>query len=476
MVMYNHKNQYRCTIIRGKSQKEIDNMLPAYALIINNITPCTKVKFDEEFNKCMLKYIPETSTKKTLDNHRTEIAGTLFGMYYSGFHTPDSEELYVYPSERTLKFLEDNDQPAFFKDVCYKMQFPNGMTKSEKIIERLEKGISIRPNSYLLEVLLIAETENIDLTKIEIGYYILNALDALTCKATPTEVVNQIKMDKRGGINRKIKTANKATSYDYQHIKEQINYLELANLVVTDTDGFVRLNSKESEAISIFSNMWSEAPEFLCSSYDFTTTQGKKKFQIEWDYYYSQLSPVSDKFTTTAEALNIDSDKILPKQARSLNKTELGDEGEMYVLNYERNRVKEYDARLLGKVIHLGKQRGLGYDIQSVVAEDGEFSEFVKYIEVKATKRVTEPDLTNNCWSDTINITRNEWIAAMQHKDSYSIFRVYFIRGSVIMYVIKNIHQKEQEKIIKVVPTTYRIDFGGSAIDEIIPNRMNAGE
>ena len=63
----------------------------------------------------------------------------------------------------------------------------------------------------------------------------------------------------------------------------------------------------------------------------------------------------------------------------------------------------------------LGKTKGLGYDIQSVVAEEGDKADFAKYIEVKSTKRVTEPNLSDACWMDTLNITRNEWIAAQQH-------------------------------------------------------------
>ena len=38
--MYDHKKQYRCTIIRGKSKKEMDDLLPAYALVIDEICPC----------------------------------------------------------------------------------------------------------------------------------------------------------------------------------------------------------------------------------------------------------------------------------------------------------------------------------------------------------------------------------------------------------------------------------------------------
>lgn len=114
----------------------------------------------------------------------------------------------------------------------------------------------------------------------------------------------------------------------------------------------------------------------------------------------------------------------------------------------------------------MGKTKGLGYDIQSVIAEESEFAEFVKYIEVKSTKRVTAPDLKNGMWTDTININRNEWIATMQHKDFYSIYKVYFIRGGVVMYIIKNPYQKKLDKVIEVVLLTYRVDFQNNSIDE----------
>ncbi|MCL1883342.1 MAG: DUF3883 domain-containing protein [Defluviitaleaceae bacterium] len=151
-----------------------------------------------------------------------------------------------------------------------------------------------------------------------------------------------------------------------------------------------------------------------------------------------------------------------------MNNIEIGDEGERYVFEYEKRRVAEFNTRLANKVIHLGKTRGLGYDIQSVVAKAGENSEFVKYIEVKATKRVTEPDIKSLAWIDTINMTRNEWIASQQHKDSYSVFRVYFVRGSVIMFVITNIAQKYNDNLIQAVPTNYRLDFKNNAVDEVI--------
>lgn len=457
--MYNHANQYRCTIIRGKSKKEMDDLLPAYAKIVEDICPCEQSDFTELFNAALLNYIPG-ATKKTLDNHRTEIVGKLFGMYFL------ADDGFVYPSERTMKFLEDNDQPAFFKDVCFKMQFPNGMDKPATIIERKNNQINIRQYSYLLKVLLFAKNAGVVLNKNDIGYYILNSLDVLQRKANPLEVIEQITKDKKEGVIRKVHTPDKASSYDMQHINEQINYLELANLIIVNSDSEVFLNMNESDAIEYFAEFWDEKPIFDAYAYNLDTAENRKQIGLDWDNYYAKLSDNSEIFTTTATSLGIPEEKRPVKGRTDL--TELGDEGELYVYEYEKQRVKAFDIRLAGKVLHLGKTKGLGYDIQSVIAEAGDDAEFVKYIEVKSTKRVTEPDISDPTWVDTLNITRNEWVAAQQHKDFYSIFRVYFVRGNVIMYVIRNLNQKAQDGHIKVVPLNYRVDFSNSAVDNVI--------
>ena len=49
--MYDPSKQYRCTIIRGKSQKEMDDLLPAYAKVIDEICPCSHQDFETLFNE-----------------------------------------------------------------------------------------------------------------------------------------------------------------------------------------------------------------------------------------------------------------------------------------------------------------------------------------------------------------------------------------------------------------------------------------
>ena len=86
--MYDPSKQYRCTIIRGKSQKEMDDLLPAYAKVIDEICPCSHQDFETLFNEAFKRYLPES-----------EISGKLFGMYYF------AEDGMVYESERTQKYL-----------------------------------------------------------------------------------------------------------------------------------------------------------------------------------------------------------------------------------------------------------------------------------------------------------------------------------------------------------------------------------
>lgn len=472
--MYDPTRQYRCTIIRGKSQKEIDDFLPAYAKVIDEICPCPASAFEARFNAAFMRYLPDAQREeKTLDNHRTEISGKLFGMY---FHAEDGK---VYASERTQKFLEDNDQPAFFKDICYKLQFPNGAQKiSPTVMTRIADGIRIRPNAFLLKLLLVAQTARVSLTKRELGYYVLNALDVLQGKATPFEVLEAIARDQRAGMERTIHAPGKQSSYNWQHINEQLNYLELANLIRFTEDKRIVLNPNELETIELFAADWDKPPAFDVYACDLTTAEGRRAFQYAWDAYFARLSPCAGQFSTSAAALVVDAEGPTPPPKAPAQEASLiafGDEGEQVVYEYEKKRVAAFDRRLAGKVLSLGKTKGLGYDIQSVIAEPGDRAEYVQYIEVKSTKRLTCPDINDPLWIDTLNITRNEWIAAEQHGSFYSIYRVYFTRAGVSIFVLKDPARKCGEGKLQAIPRTYRLDFSSAAVDAVISGLQRGG-
>lgn len=473
--MYDHKKQYRAAIIRGKAKSKLDDLLPAYAMVIDEICPCNKDEFESRFNssltsilKLKAKVSDSAALKKTLDNHRTEIAGKLFGMYYL------SRDDVYYASERTNKYLADNDQPAFFKDMCFKLQFPNGMNKIQFVEQFVNDKLNIQQYPFVIKVLSLAEQNKILLTVSDIGYYVLNSLDVLQGNATPEEVICQILADKKNGISRKIFVPGKASSFSMQHITEQINYLQLANLVYLNEDKEIVLNHKEDNCLNLFMAQCGIAPKFDAYKYDLHTQEGRSDFYYDWDFYFSKTSEFAAKFETDVAALIVNpstSEETEKQHHSSGNLTELGDAGELFVYKYEKDRVSAFNPRLVNKVLPLGKTKGLGYDIQSVVAEKGEYAEFVKYIEVKSTKRVTAPNLNDGEWLDTLNITRNEYIAALQHKEAYSIYRVYFVRDGVVVFILNNIHKKNEDGIISIVPTIYRLDFSKNAIDNHIEVR-----
>ena len=255
-MSYIHTEQFRCAIIRGKAQAELDNLLPYYASIISEICPTSKENFDEFFNQKLATLLGEETTKKTLDNHRTEIAGKLFGMYYI-----DAEKV-VHISERTLKLSEDNDQPAFFKDLCLKMQFPSGMNANYTVFDQIDHQINIRQLCFLIAVLKLCNDLEIFLNVKQIGYYVLNSKSVLTRQATPEEVVTQIQIDLASDIYREIPNPNnKASSYLYQHIKEQLTILQLAN-IITLSSTFYLINLNEIEFINFMVNLAITPPIF----------------------------------------------------------------------------------------------------------------------------------------------------------------------------------------------------------------------
>ena len=478
--MYNDAKQYRCTIIRGKSKKEMDDLLPAYALVIDQICPCKQKDFEHLFNDTFQSFLPESERiKKTLDNHRTEISGKLFGMYYN------ANDGMTYESERTQKYLTDSDQPAFFKDLCYKMQFPNGMQKVSPTVEqRVDDNICVRPFAFILKLLQIASTAHIDITKKDIGYYVLNSLDVLQGNANPYEVLEAIVDDKKAGIERDIIIPGKASSYTHQHINEQLNYLELANLIRITEDKRVILNPNESDTINIFTKDFDKKPEFDVYKYNLKIPKERKKFQFDWDAYYARLSLYASKFATSTRALAFtgeEEEKGEPAGSGLGNKvgvnlTAFGDEGEDIVYEYEKHRVSAYNPRLVNKVLPVGKTKGIGYDIQSVIAEPGEIEEYVKYIEVKSTKRLTCPDPKDPIWADTLVLTRNEYIAAKQHGAFYSIARVYFTGKGITMFILANVAEKIANGKMKVTPMTYRIDFSNTSVDKEVELKSGIGD
>lgn len=455
-MSYIHTEQIRCAIIRGKAQAEIDNLLPYYASIIAEICPTSKENFDHFFNKSLQSLLGSNTTKKTLDNHRTEIAGKLFGMFYC------NSQKTVYASERTLKLLADNDQPAFFKDLCLKMQFPSGMNANYNVLDQISNKINIRQLCFLIAVLKLCNTNKIFLNKKQIGYYILNSKSVLTKQATPEEVFKQIQVDLDSNIYREIPNPyQKAPSFLYQHIKEQLTLLQLANLI-TLSGNLYQINCSEIKFINFMSELALEDPEFnFYINSDLKNPEEYKNLQLDWDMFISKISNVSLDIldSNVADILTSGLSKLFKTKninTKAFNNTkDLGDAGEAFVFEYEKSLLRPH--ALEHKVQNKAHLRGIGFDIESYTHEEN--SE--KYIEVKATRRTTPiPKLFSE---DIINVTKNEWVAAQEHQDKFFLYRVIFHNTGVQLFCIQNPFKLYENGKISAVPLTYRLSFSNQS-------------
>ncbi len=450
---YNPKSQYRCTIIRGKSISRMDDYLPIYANILNEICPIRADKFNETFDKKLSKYIKDD--EKTIKNHRTENVQKLLGMCY------EKEEI-IYVSRRTIKYIDDGDQPAFFKGVCFNFQQPNGSQKVQTLKEKVHHEVNIKPYHYILALLKLASDNSTILTKNEIAYYVLNALEVLQGNITIGQVFDKILSDRKKGEMNEVKWEGKASSYNMQHINEQIDYLLLANLIRKDKTN-IKLNDREIITINLFNKELNTPLQFSIAKYDLSKEGINKEIELDWQEYFGNIADDDYKsFKTTIDSLE---EKITEVAERKLSTVEIGDAGEEFVLKIEKEEVHHFNPRLVNKVNHHGKTKGLGYDVTSIEAgRNKKTPEFLRYIEVKATIRVTPPNLSDTL--DSITLTRSEWVAAEQHLSHFYIYRVYFTSECTFLNIINNPFQKNNDGLIYTTPTLYRLEFGDKGIDE----------
>jgi len=432
-MAYNSNNQYRCTIIRGKAQNQLEDLLPVYSRIVLDCAGFEREAFINAFN-VQIRKSTSSPTQKTIDNHRTEIAEKLYGLFCW-----DNDHLV--PAARCKKLNEDNDLPAFFKSVVQKFQFPNGMDSHKTLLERLENKICVRPFHFIVQLVFEAKKVDLVLTKREIAYYCLNNLDVLQGIASIDDVLKCIRHDRKNNIYNKVEEPGKESSFTMQHITEQLNILECANII--NIESF-----KNEKSVTL-----------VDETDKFTALMLSKKYnELDFDCYgflqdgelqYVELVNCWQNYFCSGKK---DLESIAPTKISNLNKSikdllyssgnqiELGDEGEALVFTKEKERIAQFNPRLAKeKVLLLGKQKGLGYDIQSVWANNPKRGSKPQdapiYIEVKSTKRTTVP---NPEFFDKITLTRTEWLKADEYKQSYHIYRVYFTKEGVFVHIIIN--------------------------------------
>jgi hypothetical protein len=174
----------------------------------------------------------------------------------------------------------------------------------------------------------------------------------------------------------------------------------------------------------------------------------------EWEEYFGGAILFSDQTIPTAGVVTTSAGVI-----RGNDNIDLGRQGEKLVYELERERLSS-TPRYLGRVKDMAAMRGIGYDIQTVSGVLPEPDRF-KFLEVKSTRRTTKPADDDY---ETVSLTPNEWRAATQYGEDYSIVRVIFHQGGHTIREFKNPASWVSDGRASLEPTGYTLEVPGTAL------------
>lgn len=432
--------------VRPRFKSDIENVLIYMATEISKLEPQPDSNFAESLNAAIRNYPGNSrSTLKTINNWRTEISA-LFGFIVS-------EDGISRPGHRAIELAENQDLIAFFKTFLFYFQYPGAHIKPHEVKFLIESGVHFKPAQYILRVLSSAEESTgtrIGITKAEACHCILNDLRCVRDNCNPLDTwqrifenrEEEIGYDTRGDVIR--------------YAGDIIDYMEIANLLVTHDGYHYYLNNLETTAIQAFLN----SSEWFSGYDEMIESRNGDIFRInelksDWFSYVNREIGETDFSTDVLtliasdsveyDALLLLSHQLLEdslEKPSELSTKEIGDFGENLVYGHECARVKNGGR---DDLIHLIKRipntLAVGYDIQSV-----ELDEIKRYIEVKTT--ISAKPITFN----RITLTTNEWNAAKTMKDRYFIYRLLLTKTDKKLFIMQNPIQLYKDDKIEMTP------------------------
>jgi hypothetical protein len=399
-------------------------------------------KFDTEYGDL------NDSAKKTIQNHRTEMA-TLLGLILI------DEDERVEPSRRVQQLNKTQDFTFFFKTFCHKFQFPNCINKSQETIKHIQHGVRFKPAAFILHMMRegVAKFGNsFSVSGNEVSNLVFNDLRVTTGQRTHSQVLKELIHLRESGVQ--FEGGSKIS----QHGREFLGYMTLAGLLkAEDNESHFSLNLQESDSIDYIqsSHEFFEIPQNYVDS-----TVVRKEMKKEWITWFDTVSEEEERaFSATAASLQTivekaESAEEVPAYATPVEGSlkDIGDLGEMAVLKYERAKVAKVRPDKASLVRRVSNDTSLGFDIQSFDCDDIDVR---KLIEVKTTKRIFVP--SNEKIISFFPMSSNEWAAAKNYKDNYYIYRVFLTSSETRIFIVKNPVQKEAEGTVFKEPLEFRV-------------------
>ncbi len=437
---------FRIHHVRPRFKGDIENVLIYMATEISKLPSLPKDEFADRANRA-IRCFPGNAlaVDKTINNWRTEISA-LFGFMITDGDT-------TRPGKRAMELAEKQDLVESFKIFLYGFQYPGAHVKPSYVKELVEAGVRFKPAQYILKLLQYAEEstgKRIGITKAEVCHCIFNDLRctrdnedvSLTWERIKTNRDNRVEYDQTGDVIR--------------YAGDILDYMEIANLLITYSAGVFYLNTLENEAIIKFVN----SEEWFPGYDSFITSRHAELKEInecvtEWFEYVNR--DVSDTdFETDILAYIADSEAQYEELKKAsydlfgekledvavLSTKDIGDMGESLVHGHECQRIKAGGREDLVHLIkRIPTQFAVGYDIQSV-----ELDQRKRYIEVKTTVSL-KPLHFNN-----LHLTSNEWNTADSLKDRYFIYRLMISKYERKLFVLQDPVKLYKTDLIQMVP------------------------
>ena len=433
---------FRLHHVRPRFKGDIENVLIYMATEITRLGELPKDEFVEKINAA-IRFFPGNVTRepKTINNWRTEISA-LFGFIIT-------DETTKKPGLRAKELAENQDLVEAFKVLLYNFQYPGGHIKPHEVSKIIESGIKFKPAQFILKLLDYAEKaegKRIGINKAELTHCVFNDLRcicdhediAITWERIKTNRENKVEYDWHGDIIR--------------YAGDILDYMEIANLLKTYSNGLFYINRLEEAAVLKFINS-----EEWFSEYDRMINlrtpdiSSINACQDSWFIYVNRDLSNTD-FQTDLLAFianNPEEYKELKETSYSLLEEklgasetlatkEIGDMGESLVYGHECARVKIGGREdLIHLIKRIPTQFAVGYDIQSV-----EIDSRKRYIEVKTTISMKPINFNR------VHLTTNEWSTAETSRERYFVYRLMLNKTSKKLFIMQNpVGLYKQDKI-----------------------------
>lgn len=455
---------FRIHHVRPRFKGDIENVLIYFAEELTAIGELPVDEFVSKVNAAIYRYPGNAHRElKTINNWRTEIS-SLFGFIQQNESTAK-------PGRRAIELAEKQDLVEFFKAYLYSFQYPGAHIKSHAVLEQIEHGVRFKPAQYILKLLKHAcaqEGKNIGLTKFEICHCVFNDLRCTRDNEDVALTWNRIKENRRLGLT------YDQTGDVIRYAGDIVDYMEIANLLVTYDSRTYYLNSLEEDAIIKFveSTEWFNQYDVMIKAKS-GTLEAINNCKIGWFNFVNRdmsdtdfstdilayIAADADELTALksgAEELSavdaiekekIKSEEIIGERLRAgvddFTTKDIGDIGENLVHGHECMRIKIGGREdLIHLIKRIPTQFAVGYDISSV-----ELDERKRYIEVKTT--ISAKPLHFN----KIHLTKNEWNTANSTRDRYYVYRLMISKGERKLFLLQDPVGLYKKDMIDMIPT-----------------------